>query len=73
MGCAIACVAFVLNINYKEATQLFDFPEKRKTFGYRSSELRTTLQKEGYGSFSKYVGRIAKPTMENGDIVYVKR
>lgn len=73
MGCAIACVAFVLNINYKEATQLFDFPEKRKTSGYRSSELRKALQKKEYGNFSKYVGRITKPILQSGDIVYVKK
>jgi hypothetical protein len=73
MGCGIACVAFVLSISYKEAVKLFTFPEKRKTLGYRSSELREALKRGGCNSFSRYVGRLSDPKIDIGDIVYVKK
>ncbi len=73
MGCGIACVAFVLGISYMEATKLFTLPEKRKTLGYRSSELREALKRGGYDSFSRYTGRIENLEINKGDIVYVKK
>jgi len=45
LGCAVACVAYVINRSYKEALKLFREPEKAWTVGYYCDDIVRALAK----------------------------
>lgn len=45
MGCAVACVAFVLGINYQQALKLFDQDEYAWTTGYYCKDIVKAFKK----------------------------
>jgi hypothetical protein len=47
MGCAIACVGFVLSITYEEASRLFHRPEQAGYDGYMCADIVDALSKRG--------------------------
>lgn len=73
MGCAIACVAFILNKTYKESILLFRNQEKRINKGFTVKEIVDALQKSGNNYHSRYVGRLENIVIKNDTIVYVKK
>lgn len=54
MGCAIACVAFILNADYKSTKKLFDNKENSFLKGYLCRDIIKALSKKGLSyTFSK--------------------
>ena len=47
MGCAIACVGFILGITYENASCLFDRPERAGYGGYMCADIVDALLKRG--------------------------
>jgi hypothetical protein len=57
-GCAVACVAYILNISYDAALKLFSKPKQAIDHGFFCSEIVNALQKKG----STYTYGKALPT-----------
>ena len=72
-GCGIACVAFVLTINYKSALKLFVDGEKRaKEEGFYCKEIAITLNHLGLKY--KYLKKgLRKNVYRPNTIVFLKR
>lgn len=47
MGCGIACVAYVLDISYEEAIDLFTHKQKRETRGFTSKDITEVIKTFG--------------------------
>ncbi len=47
MGCAVACVAFVLHQTYEEALELFDFSRRAWSEGFLCADVTTALARGG--------------------------
>lgn len=70
MGCAIACVANLLNISYQDAKQLFN-PKFAKHRGYYCKSIVNALKKAGVQShYKKYSD---SEEINFGDIIFVGR
>lgn len=61
-GCAVACVAYILNISYDAALKLFDKPEQAKDCGFLCSEIIRALQRVGI-NYSYDKALITKQTL----------
>lgn len=73
-GCSIACVAFVLRVDYKKSKSLFDNHKRSKNFGFLCREIIKTLQKRGLNYGYKYIKhRIRKKIYKPGTIVFIKK
>lgn len=74
-GCAIACVAFILKLEYEDAIKLFKEGGKRaKTEGFCCREIATILSESGLKAYyfylrPKFKNRIYQPNT----IVYIKK
>lgn len=73
MGCGIACVAYVLGIDYKSTVHLFTEESKRLDRGYTSKNITEALGRGGNKYRSVYIGREKEPEIEVGSIVYVPK
>lgn len=73
MGCGIACVAYVRDISYKEAKNLFDCPNKASTKGYTIKHINNALFKFGLNYKSKYIGRVEVYEIKDKSLVYFKK
>ncbi len=72
-GCAIACVASILNINYKKALNFFN-KDNVSIRGYYCSEIVKALNKNGLNYKSSKVNSKTKRFLsKQGTIVFVKR
>lgn len=73
MGCAVACVASLCNIEYAEALQLFQHPENAWTRGFYCEEVVTALSKFGLKcGFEKFeLIKHFKTVHQVGTIVFV--
>ncbi len=49
MGCAVACVAFVLGVSYHQALQLFEYPNCAWTTGYYCKDIIKSFEKVARG------------------------
>ncbi len=74
-GCAVACVASVLRIDYQEALHIFrDGNRKAKTTGFYCREIVSALEKEGLKYEYKYISsRFRKKIYKPGTIVFLRR
>ena len=74
MGCAIACVAAVLNITYTRAKKLFANPEYASTRGYYCKEIIFALSnaKKNY-EFNKVTKKNKELLNKVSTIVFIKR
>ncbi len=74
MGCAIACVAFVLESSYKKAKAMFSHPEYSFTKGFYCREITNVINKggENYG-FSKFKKEHKKIMNKSGTIIFTER
>ena len=74
MGCAIACVAFLLGISYKNAKEMFRHPEHSFTRGFYCGEITRVLNKGGLNYvFSKIKNEQVKIINNLGVIVFTER
>lgn len=73
MGCGIACVAYILDISYGKAVDLFTQKQKRETRGFTSKDITEAIKVFGTNYKSVYVGREKKSEIENNSIVYVPK
>lgn len=73
-GCAVACVASILNISYKKAlTNFDDGKEKAKFRGFFCKEIVMALEKNGLEYRFSYIGRNKKHIYPLGTIVFLKK
>lgn len=74
-GCAIACVAFVLNIKYSDAIKLFKNGEnKARSSGFYCKEIIEILKNAGFNFQYKYIKpRIRNKIYQKHSIVFIKR
>ncbi len=75
MDCAVACVAFILNIDYQKALILFDKPKNAKNKGFLCKEICLALGKGGLNFNYKYIktSKIKDLMRKNNSIVFLKR
>ena len=75
LGCGIACTAFVLCINYKNALRLFpDGRQKAKQRGFICKEIVRVLKKKDISAHYKYINKkIRKKIYRDNVIVFIKR
>ena len=75
MGCAVACTAFVLNINYQDSLKLFKNGKiKAKNKGFLCKEIVKALGYEGLRYEYKYISnKVKRKIYKPGTIVFVKR
>lgn len=73
-GCAVACVASILNISYKKALNSFDEgKEKAKFRGFFCKEIVRALEKNGLKYRFSYIGRKKEHIYPIGTIVFLKK
>lgn len=74
-GCAVACVAFVMNIKYKNARKLFKNGEKRaKNSGFYCREIIVILRNAGLNYRYKYIKpEIRRQIYKLNTIAFIKR
>ncbi len=74
MGCAIACVAFLLNISYKNAKNMFGHPEHSFTRGFYCGEITRVLNTGSLDySFSKFKKEHRKIVDKPNVMVFTER
>lgn len=74
MGCAIACIAFILKISYKQAKNLIRHPEHSFTRGFYCGEITNILNKKGLNySFSKFKKEHKNIMNIPGTIIFTER
>ena len=75
LGCAVACVAFILEINYQNALKFFDNGEvKADDIGFFCREIVMVLDKAGLKYNYKYLkDRIRREIYKQNTIVFIKR
>lgn len=75
LGCAVACVAFILKIKYKNARELFKGGEKKaQTLGFYCKEIVEVLNRAGHNYQYKYIKPKARSKVcKQGSIVFIKR
>ncbi len=75
LGCAVACVAFILNIDYKKALKLFASGERKaKDEGFYCKEIIMAFNNLGFGYQYKYTKkRLQKKIYKENTIVFIKR
>ncbi|MEK7551155.1 MAG: hypothetical protein AAB532_00990 [Patescibacteria group bacterium] len=73
-GCAISCVAFIIQANYQNTLRYFDKGNENAKFrGFLCSEIVKALGKAGYKFHFKYTGRMKKYNFPNNTIVHIKK
>lgn len=71
LGCGVACVAYLLNLSYKDALQMFpNGKERANTVGFYSKELASKLGESYKVGFAK---RNKKFIHRSGSIIFMKR
>jgi hypothetical protein len=76
LGCAVACIAFVLNIPYSEALKLFEDGERRvkEEANFYCPEIVKILNEKGLNySWKKLNKENIKVVSNNLSIVFIKR
>ena len=76
LGCAVACVAFVLNIKYSESLTLFiDGRQRVKTkANFYCPEIVKILNKAGYNyTWKKLSNKNQKLLLTNNSIVFIQK
>lgn len=73
MGCAVACVASLCRVSYREAIELFETPEHAWTRGFYCSEIVKALGRAGFEySYAEFKSsRHFRRTQRPGTIVFV--
>ncbi|MEK7160371.1 MAG: cysteine peptidase family C39 domain-containing protein [Patescibacteria group bacterium] len=74
-GCAVACVAFVLNIKYKYATELFKNGKKKaRSSGFYCKEIVEVFKNTGFKYQYKYIKpKIRNKIYQQNAIVFIKK
>jgi len=74
-GCAVACVAQLLNITYDRAISLFKGGRIKEIYlGFYCKEIVTVLRKKGINCNFRYISKEnANKIYKNGTIVFIKR
>ena len=73
-GCAVACVATILKISYKNTLKSFDDGNERAKFrGFYCREIITALKTYGLNYALKYVGRRKHHKYPLGTIIHIKK
>lgn len=70
-GCAVACVAFVLNLPYQKALKYFARAERAWGGGFFCRDVTQALERRGPKYTHRYVGRKKEHLWRPGTIVYV--
>ncbi len=76
LGCAVACVAFVLKIKYSDSLDLFIDGKKRveKTANFYCPEIAKILNKNGLNyAWTKLSDKNQKLLLANNSIVFIKK
>jgi hypothetical protein len=76
LGCAVACVAFILQITYSEALELFEDGERRvkSKANFYCPEIVTILNSNGlHYSWNKLEKTATESEITNLSIVFVKK
>jgi len=72
MGCAVACVASVLNISYQSALELFSNPQNAWTNGYFCVDLIEALGKKNITYLFKEILNQQDPILsQHGTIIFI--
>lgn len=71
MGCSIACVAFILGINYKQSKKYFKGLGSPVKSGYWCKDVVKALSRAGLSYDYKYIKR--KIDFKEDTIVFIKR
>ncbi len=73
-GCAVACVAMLLEVPYRKAILLFRNGKSKEIYqGYYCKEIVAVLKKKGVDFRFKYVSKKNNRIYKNGTIVFIKR
>lgn len=74
-GCAVACVAYALDVPYGKALRLFrDGEQHAKSRGFYCKEIVAALEKAGKNYGYRYVSaRVKKKNYGNNTIVFTRR
>ncbi|OGH11654.1 MAG: hypothetical protein A3B38_02970 [Candidatus Levybacteria bacterium RIFCSPLOWO2_01_FULL_36_13] len=73
-GCAVACVAFILKTNYRNALKSFDEGAERAKFrGFYCREIIQALERNGLKYFFKYVKRRKNHEYPTGTIIFIQK
>jgi len=74
-GCSVACVAFILRLNYSTTLKLFNKSEyKAEYYGSYCKEITEILNNQGKNFEYKYVKEnIKRKIYQNNTIVFIKR
>lgn len=75
LGCAVACVAFRLNISYKNSLVLFRYRKRKaKNTGFLCKEVMKALGKRGLNYKYSYIkDKIKNKIYQSGAIVFLRR
>lgn len=75
LGCAVACVAYLLNIPYREALRLFsDGKRKAETVGFICKEIIFALKSKGLNYKYKYLKeKYRQKIYKLNSIVFLRR
>lgn len=74
LGCAVACVAYILNISYKKAHEFFKNPNYATTRGYYCREIVKALENAGLRYGYRYVKSSKRKLLSLDNImVFIKR
>lgn len=75
LGCAVACTAFLLSINYQNSLKLFKSGEYRaKNKGFLCKDIIMVLKKAGLKYEYRYIGnKIRRKIYKPNTIVYVRK
>lgn len=75
LGCGVACVAFILSVDYKNALKLFiDGKRKAKFEGFLCKDLVVALRIAGLSYKFKYIkAKIRKKIYKINTIVYLRK
>lgn len=73
LGCGLACVAFIGNLNYQSARSFLGHNEAR-VHGFYCRDIVRLLRVLGHGYAYKYVNKKTKPLIfMEGSIVYIRK
>jgi hypothetical protein len=75
-GCAVACVAFVLNIEYLKARELFKNGKKRAkgVHNFYCREIVEVLKNAGFNYQYKYINsKIRNKIYQQSSVVFIRR
>lgn len=75
LGCAVACVAFTLNVSYKNSLMLVrQGKRKAKNTGFLCKDIVKTLRKWGLNYKYNYIkDKIKNKIYQSGTIVFLRR